>query len=182
LSLTAAQAAPGIQTAFESPIEGQVASGIALIQGWAFTESATSSLSEVRLLIDDQPSTLIPCCSVRGDVRAAFPEQPNAFLSGWGAVFNYGNLTEGFHTIGVRISSSTGEVVTFRHGISAVRIGGFAFVDEFSLANATARIEGEEIVLSGVHVRDSASQQTRTITTRLQWLQPAQALRIVASQ
>jgi len=54
-------------------------------------------------------------------------------------------------------------------------------VDQFHLSGATAHLEGEEIVLSGVVIRDKVSQQTKTIEVRLRWFQPAQALEIVAS-
>jgi len=45
----------------------------------------------------------------------------------------------------------------------------------------TARIDGEEIVLSGMEVRDKASQQLKVIEVRLRWFQHSQALGIVAS-
>jgi hypothetical protein len=74
-----------------------------------------------------------------------------------------------------------GTSLTETHTVHVVRIGGFAFVDQFDLTAATARIEGEEIVLTGVRVRDKATQQTRAITVRLRWSLASQALTIVES-
>jgi hypothetical protein len=71
--------------------------------------------------------------------------------------------------VGVRLGDSTGTSLTETHNVNVVRIGGFAFVDQFDVSTATARIDGEEIVLTGVRVRDSATQQTWTITVRLRW-------------
>ena len=66
--------------------------------------------------------------------------------------------------------------------VQTVRIGGFAFVEyQCDLSSATARIEGEEIILSGVLVRDKATQHTKTITVRVHWVQDLQSLGIIAS-
>ena len=175
------QAAPGITAAFESPGEGEAASGVAIIRGWAFTDTPGAALTEVQLLLDGQPSGSIPCCSGRQDVAAAYPKSANALTSGWGLTFNYGNLAEGAHIVGVRLGDSAGTSVTETHNVNVVRIGGFAFVDQFDLSAATARIEGEDIVLTGVRVRDKATQQTRTVTVRLSWSLASQALAIVSS-
>ena len=175
------QAAPGLTTFFESPEEGQVVSGVALSRGWAFPEEAQASIKEVRLLIDGQPGGTAPCCSGRGDVAAAFPSNPNALNSGWGMVFNYGILPSGVHTLGVQITDSTGAAQTSTHLVTVVKPGGFEFVDQFDLSGATARIDGENIVLSGVVVRDKASQQSKTVEVWLHWAESTQGLGIVAA-
>lgn len=175
------QAAPGILYAVESPGEGEAASGVAIIRGWAFTETPGATLTEVRLVLDGQPSGFIPCCSGRQDVATAFPASATAHNSGWGLTFNYGNLSDGPHTVGVRVGDSTGASLTETRNVNVVRIGGFAFVDQFDVSKATARIEGEEIVLTGVQVRDKATQQTRTITVHLRWSPASQTLAIVSS-
>jgi hypothetical protein len=64
---------------------------------------------------------------------------------------------------------------------TSLRLGGFTFLDQFDLTSASARIEGEDIVLSGVQVRDKASQQTKHIEVRARWFQNSQSLGIVAS-
>ena len=190
LAAASAQAAPGIVQVFESPEESQVVSGVAIIRGWAFADSPGASIREVRLAIDGQPGSTIPCCSERGDVAAAFPDNPNALSSGWGITVNYGNLPAGSHTTGVRLGDSTGASLTVNHGVTVVTVGGFAFLDQFDLSRATAHIvlvhprvppEHEEIRLEGVVVRDKATQQTKVVNVHLRWFQSAQALGIVSS-
>jgi hypothetical protein len=179
--LASAQAASVIVPYFEAPASEQIVSGIGLIRGWAFSEEATARISAIRLTTDSEPQGTIPCCSGRGDVATAFPGQPNALNSGWGATFNYGNLTSGTHTVGVQIEDSTGTAILLAHNVTVVRLGGYAFVDQFDLSSATARLEGEEITLSGVVVRDKASQQIKTIDVRLRWSQSSQGLEVVAA-
>jgi hypothetical protein len=181
LTVASVQAAPGLTTFFESPEEGQAVAGVALIRGWAFPEDAQTSIKEVRLLIDGQPGSTVPCCSGRGDVAAAFPSNPPALNSGWGMVFNYGVLSSGVHTLGVQITDSAGAAQTSTHLVTVVKPGGFEFVDQFDLSGATARIEGENIILSGVVVRDKASQQSKTVEVWLRWFESAQGLGIVAA-
>lgn len=179
--LASAQAASVIVPYFEDPVPEQIVSSIRIIRGWAFSEEANVRISTIRLTTYFDSQGTIPCCSGRGDVAAAFSEQPNALNSGWGATFNYGNLSSGPHTIGVQIEDSTGAAVSLAHNVTVVRLGGYAFVDQFDLSEATARIEGEDIVLSGVVVRDKASQQTKTIEVRLCWSESSQGLEIIAA-
>lgn len=138
-------------------------------------------LNEVRLMIDGIPSSTIPCCSQRSDVAAGYPGSANALNSGWGFTINYGNLSAGFHSIGVRLGNSMGASLTVNHEVIVVQVGGFEFLDQFDLSAATAQIQGEEIVLSGVQVRDKATQQTRVVTVRLRWFERSQSLGVVAS-
>lgn len=179
-----AQAAGEIRSNWESPEEGQVAAGLALVRGWAFPEQAAGddfdAVETMHLSIDGTPAGTVPCCTYRDDVRATFPTLTNGF-SGWGMQLNYGNLTPGMHTLTLRLETSTGMTQTLTRTVHTLRIGGFTFVDQCDVSGATARIEGEEVVLSGVRVRDKASQQTKVIEVRLRWFQHAQALGIVAS-
>jgi len=179
---TPAEAAPGIIAAFESPEANQIAAGVGVFRGWAFPDSPGASMTEVRLVIDETMDGTVPCCSARGDVAAAYPDTATALTSGWGAVFNYGVLSAGSHTLGVQLTDSTGATFLDSHGITVVKIGGFEFLDQLNLSGATTRLEGGEIVVEGVQVRDKMSQQGKIITMRLRWLQSAQALGIVASQ
>lgn len=176
-----AQAAPTVVAAFESPEANHIAAGVGVVRGWAFADTTGAAITEVRLVIDGITNGTVPCCSARGDIAAAYPGNPNALNSGWGATFNYGLLSSGFHTFGVQITDSAGASFSDSHGVTAVKIGGFEFLDQFTPSGATARIEGEDIVLEGIQGRDQASQQTRVVNVRLRWLQSAQALGIVAS-
>ena len=67
------------------------------------------------------------------------------------------------------------------HGVTVVKVGGFTYLDQFDVSGATAQIQGEAIVMSGVLVRDAVSKQTRVVTVRLRWFQSTQALGIVAA-
>lgn len=164
--LGSAQAASAFVPYFEDPAPDQIVSGIRLIRGWAFSEDPGARISSIRLMTDMDSQGTIPCCSGRGDVAAAFPGQPNALNSSWSATFNYGNLPSGPHTIAVQIKDSIGAAVALAHPVTVVRLGGFAFVDRFDLSGATARIDGQEIELRNVRIRDKATQQEKTIMVR----------------
>jgi glucose/arabinose dehydrogenase len=176
-----AHASPSVVAAFEGPEAGQIAAGIGVLRGWAFADMPGAAITEVRLVIDGIAQGTVPCCSARGDIAAAYPGNPSALTSGWGATFNYGILTPGFHIFGVQITDSVGASFSDSHGVTVVKIAGFEFLDQVNLSGATARREGEDIVLEGVQGRDQASQQTHVVTMRLRWLPSAQALSIVAS-
>lgn len=176
-----ATAAPGIRGFFDNPGQNQPVSGIGLVQGWAFAEESGATITEVRQATDGQPGVNIPCCSVRSDVAAAFPDNPNAVNSGWGATFNYGLLASGRHRMSVQIADSIGDSLTFDHDVTVTSLGGFEFLDLFDVSGATARIEGEEILIEGVIIRDQISQQTKIIDVRLRWFVSSQSLVIVSS-
>ena len=180
-AVATAQSTAAILGMIESPGMGQVSAGIGVLRGWAFSGDSGATIRTIQAFVDGQAIGTLPCCSARGDVAALFPNYPFAVNSGWGAAVNYGVLTTGPHTISVQITDSREVTQTFDRGIEIIRIGDAVFVDEVSLADATARIEGEEIVLSGVHVRDKTTQETRVVTLRLRWFDNSQSLGIVAS-
>lgn len=179
--LVNAEAASGVVGLIESPESGQTTSGIGVFRGWAFAMDPAATIREIRLLVDGQPLFPILCCTDREDVAVAFSGNTNARNSGWGMPVNYGNLSTGSHSLGVRIEDSLGGTRIFEQGIAVIQVGGFPFLDQVSLSGATAQIEGEDVVLSGVQVRDKASQQIRVITIRLRWFQGSQSLVIVSS-
>ena len=106
---------------------------------------------------------------------------PKARHSGWGLTFNYGLLPSGPHTFEVQLEASSGAVRSLTHPVSVVRLGEFAFLDQFDLSGATVRREAEEVVLAGVRIRDKASQQSKRVTVRLRWFEGRQGLGIVAA-
>jgi hypothetical protein len=176
-----AQATASIFGMIESPGVGQTISGISVLRGWAFPTAPEATIHTVLVSIDGQSLGTLACCAVRGDVAALFPDYPAAVNSGWGAVVNYGGLETGSHTISVQITDSRGITQTFDRGFETIRIGDAIFVDDLSLADATVRIEGDDIVVSGVRVRDKATQEAYLVTLRLRWSDSSQALGIVAS-
>ncbi len=184
-----AQAAQSIFSNFESPNEGQLASGIGILRGWSFAEVPPDRWQRYRipsarpthLVVDGKVYNRITCCANREDVAAAFPDKAHAIISGWAMQLNYGEFDPGEHTLSVELQASDGAKQTLTRRVTTIRLGGFRFLDQFYLAGANAHIEGEEIVLSGVQVRDKASQQTKVIEVRLRWFQHSQSLGIVAS-
>jgi hypothetical protein len=179
--LVNAEAASGVVGLIESPALGEVTSGIGVFRGWTFAEDLSATIKEIRMLVDGQPLFPILCCTEREDVVAVFSGNPNARDSGWGMPVNYGNLSTGSHTLGIQVEDSLGASRTFERGIEVIQVGGFPFLDQVSLSSAAIHIEGDDVILSGVQVRDKSSQQTRIITIRLRWFQSSQSLVIVSS-
>jgi len=176
-----AYAASKIIAFLESPEGGQSASGISVLRGWAFDEDGQATVRTVRLTVDNVPVLVIPCCTGRQDVAAVFPQNRNAADSGWGLTVNYANLSAGSHTIGVEIESSAGAVLSTTRQVSVAKVAGFDYIDLVDFSKATARIEGDDIIISGVRVRDFTSQQTKTVQLRLRWVVNSQSLGIVAA-
>ena len=176
-------AAEGLTSFYEAPRSRARVASIGVIRGWAFPDDPDDTIETVTVQFDDYPPGGAPCCSTRLDVAGHFPGQANAELSGWGLVMNYGLLPEGDHTLTVQIATAAGVVLPPEtHTITTARLGGYAYVDRFDLSLAEVELVGEEIILSGVEVRDSATQQTQEIEVRMQWSQTAQALVIVDTE
>ena len=170
----------GIIAFYEAPGNRARVAGIGLIRGWAFPNDPTDEIASVSVQIDDTLRESAPCCSSRQDVALVYPDAPD---SGWGLVFNYGNLPEGEHALTVHIETEAGVVAAPEtHTVTTSRLGGYAFVDRFDLSGAEVLLDGEAIVLSGVKVRDAATRATQTIEVELQWSVAAQGLVIVSSE
>jgi hypothetical protein len=179
--VAATHAAAGIIALVESPQEGQVVSGVGVMRGWAFSETAEAAIEEVQFLVDGQPVGVIPCCAQRGDIAAAFPSYPTTINSGWGLLFNYGLLEAGPHTIGVSLRDTAGAVRTLTRNMTVIKPGNFEFLDHFDFSEATAYIAGEEIVVEGVWVRDQLTQEVKNIDARFRWVESTQALILVSA-
>ena len=183
LSPASVTANDGIMKGWEAPEAGEAVAGVRLIQGWAFPEEATDAIASVTVDIGDTRQEDAPCCSTRPDVVGEFPDQANAELSGWGLVFNYGNLPEGEHALTVHIETEAGIVAAPEtRTVTVSRLGGYAFVDRFDLSGAEVDLVGEELILSGVVVRDSQTQETQAIEVRLRWSAATQGLVIVGTE
>lgn len=167
----------------EGPADNQPVSGIGIIRGWAFSDTAGVQIQQITLTIDGEEVTAIPCCSVRADVTAAFPQFPtdNTRNSGYGLTFNYGLLSEGPHAIQVSIQDSSGAQFDQTHQVTVAKPGGFEFIDQADLTTANASRQGQELLIEGLKVRDQATQQQRTINARLQWFQNTQALGVIGA-
>ena len=175
-------ASTGIRAVYEVPADQAAVAGIGLIGGWAFPLDPTDAIATVTVELGDDRQESAPCCATRPDVARAYPDDARAALSGWGLVFNYGHLEEGEHDLTARIVTEAGVAYAETHTVRVARLGGSVYVDRFDLSGAEVELEGEEIVLSGVEVRDSASQAWATIDVRLHWSAATQGLAIVDSE
>ena len=182
LSPASVTANEGLEQGWEAPGAGEAVAGVSLLRGWVFPEDESDEIASVTVTIDGTVTERAPCCSARPDVAGAFPAQANAELSGWGLVYNYGNLSDGQHHLVTQVTTAAGVVAApVERTVTVARLGGYAFVDQFELSGATVDVVGEEILLNGVVVRDSASQQTQTIGVRLRWAVAPQGLVIVGT-
>lgn len=173
--------APAIRAAVEGPEPGPV-SGIGEIRGWTFSARKNVTIDKVTILVDGAPIADAPCCSERNDVSAAFPEfnLDQTRNSGWGIAFNWGILSSGSHIVQAQIRNTSGELLTTEPiPVTVVRPGDFEYLDQFSLAEATAQVQGDELVVENAVVRDKASQQQNKIAARLQWSFSSQSLQTV---
>ena len=182
LSPPSVTATEGLTKDYEAPADQARVAGIGLIRGWAFPDDPRDTIDTVSVQIGPTLQESAPCCSTRPDVAAAFPDQTNAELSGWGLVFNYGRLPEGTQPVTAQITTTAGLTHTETHTAVVARLGGYEFVNHFDLSGAEVELVGEEIILSGVEVRDSATQETQTIEVRLRWSRATQGLVIVDTE
>ena len=168
----------------EVPQAEQAVSGIDLIAGWAVVTQVGAFIAPVELFIDGISRGAVPCCSERGDVQAAFRQLPalNTLRSGWGLLFNWNVLATGEHTIRVEIQTSSGAVFsTPLRTVTVVKPGGSEFLSAFDVSGATTRIDGAEIIVEGLVVRDKSSGDQKTIDVRLRWFENTQRLGVVES-
>ena len=179
LLLLYSSADAAIRAAFESPADAQPVAGVTTVRGWAFETETDSHIRSVTLIIDGTLRQEMPCCADRDDISRAFPAFPaeQTLSSGWGTTFNWGVLSAGVHTLRVEIESTSGErFSTETRTVTVVKPGDFEFLDAFDLSAADASIVGSQLVLKGVKVRDTASQQTKTVDVRFRWFENSQSL------
>ena len=174
-----------IEMSFEGPGDTQSVAGLGVIRGWSFDARLGQQIKALKLFIDDAQVLRIPCCSPRGDVQAGFPQLPaqNTLNSGWGTAVNWGALASGTHVVQLRAESTSGQTLaTDRHTVTTVRFADFSFVDLLSLAHAAVWIDGNDLVVERVVVRDKNSQRQAQVTMRLRWLSNEQSFRVVATE
>ena len=90
----------------ENPSDGDTVFGITTIHGWAIDGKG---IKKVELFVDDQYVCDIPYGSSRKDVQNVYPNYPSSENSGFGMIFNYSLLSEGLHTIKVKLHNLNGE-------------------------------------------------------------------------
>lgn len=112
----------------ENPKDGESVFGITTIHGWALDGKG---IKKVELFIDDQYICDIPYGSTRKDVQKAYPNYPLGENSGFATIINYALLTEGLHTIKVRLHNLDGEIKDLSTNILVEKFHG-EFVSEMN--------------------------------------------------
>ena len=99
--------ADDLQIVLEEPVDGQAASGVSNIRGWAI---ASEGVDRIEVFIDGVFEFEVPYGGERKDVENAYPGVTNSLTSGFGQTFNYGLLRAGTHTMTARAVSSAGVI------------------------------------------------------------------------
>jgi hypothetical protein len=147
-----------ITSILEEPGNTQVVSGIRNVRGWAF--SGSGSIEHVEMFIDGVSNTTIPCCSARGDVKAAIPTAPDE--TGFSAVWNWGLVSNGQHDVIVRITDSLGTSVDRAVTITVQNLQDpavGAFLQNEDLTSATCIRSGNGFCCNNVQVSGKTNHQ-----------------------
>jgi len=159
-----------IQLTLENPPANKAVSGIGILSGWVFPTTSGAEITRLLQRLDGTPGGDVPCCSDRADVARAFPDRPQARLSGFGAPINFNLLPAGSHALGVEAQDSTGAVRIIDNQVAVVKIGGFEFIDQFDLSAAQVSINGTNVEIDNLTIRDKATQQVRQgINVQFAW-------------
>ena len=162
----------------ENPGQGDTASGVTAISGWAYsTEGADVT---VKLRVNGEVRETIPCCGPREDVKYHHSDAP--LETGYGLLFNYGRLPAGVHTVGVEVSADGEETMVVDHAVTVVVPADSEFLSAVDLSGASASIEGDNIVVSGLEVTDKDSGDMMTVDVHLNYKTGLQSFQITESQ
>lgn len=136
-------AAQDLKVVLEEPVDGEVASGISNIRGWAI---ASEGISTIEIFIDGQFAFTVPYGGERKDVENANPDVANSLDSGFGQTWNYGLMAKGTHTLTARAISSTGNITEDSHQFTVVGLPESFYPKENSpsLQGASVRVEEQE--------------------------------------
>jgi hypothetical protein len=171
---------------FESPAADETVAGVLLIRGWAYDTVSGVQISSVELFIDDVLQGNIACCTTRGDVQAAFPNDANAENSGFGLTINWGELSAGPHTIRVEVRTTAGETfVSDTRNITVVRLGDFSFLNQFNadVNQAFAQVEEDNtICVENVEITDKSSGTTKFVKGIFRWQEACQCLILISTE
>ena len=159
-----------------NPAQGDTASGITAISGWAYSTQGAAVTVKKRL--NGETKEEIPCCGPRSDVKDVHADAP--LETGFGLLFNYGNLPAGVHTIGVEVSADGEETMVVDHAVTVVVPADSQFLSAVDLSEASVSKKGNTIVVSGVKVTDSSGMATVDID--LNYKTGSQSFQITSAQ
>lgn len=92
----------------EAPSVSESYSGVGTLRGWAIAEEG---INNIEVYINGTFFQNAPYGGKRGDVANVYPEIEEASDSGFALAFNYGNLSEGSHTVRVVATTKSGRQV-----------------------------------------------------------------------
>lgn len=105
LCLSASLPAGTIQYAVEEPVANNTYSGVGNVRGYAVS---TAGIERVELYVDGVFKTNIPWGGARKDVGNAYPSYPDSSQSGYSMAYGYMNLSDGNHTIKIKVVDNDG--------------------------------------------------------------------------
>ncbi len=147
----------------ENPADGQRASGVLPIYGWAIDRKG---ITKIELLIDDQWIADIAYGGTREDIKNAYPDYPNAENSGFATIWNYSALTTGDHSLKVRAHNQDGETKDLDASVTVTKFHGDV-VDKMSPGSRLLR--GNSVTSDGV---------TKRYTIKIEWSDTLQGFEI----
>lgn len=175
-----------LKTSLESPLNNETVAGVAVIRGWAYDTGSGVQISSIELFVDGVSRGNIACCTTRGDVQAAFPNDTNAGNSGFGLTINWGELSAGAHTIRIEIRASTGtSVASDTRTVTVVKLGNFSFLNQFTVDIDTsfAQVEeGNTLCVENVQITDKTSGATKLVKGIFRWQEACQCLILLSTE
>lgn len=150
LLLAVAPVQAEIEANLDSPASGPLA-GNDLLSGWAFAtvDGATVPVT-VTVFIDGVDQDEVLCCGQRADVQALVPGAP--LNTGFAGLVPYGELAQGPHTIGVRITAEGCDDVIINRSIQVIKPGNASFIQNLDFSGATFTGLSDGFDATGVEV------------------------------
>lgn len=166
--------ADDLQIMLEEPVDGQAASGVSNIRGWAI---ASEGVDRIEVFIDGVFEFEVPYGGERKDVENAYPGVTNSLTSGFGQTFNYGLLGAGTHTMTARAVSSAGVIAEDSAQFTVARFpeSFYPEADSPSLQGVTVTVDEtqEQITIANLRLADD---EKRTVVVA--WLTASQSFQI----
>ncbi len=161
--------AEDIVVALEEPADGAIATGVSNLRGWAVGKFG---IERVELLIDGEYRFDLPYGGKRKDVGGSY-DYPDDDNSGFSMAFMYSRLEPGEHTITVRAWDRYFNYQETESTFEVVRFGDGSWVDGMDLSQASAAIDGNDVVLINAMLNEEPYNM------RLRWVTQTQQPEIV---
>ena len=160
------------RVALEEPVAREIHTGVGNIRGWAV---ASDGITKVEIWIDGVYAFDAPYGGARGDVGSAFPDVEDSENSGFGAAFNYSNLSAGSHSIKAVAYTGAGETKESTKRFEVVRFPSpyIAAADAVDLNAASCSVESDEITIVDALIEDDVYNLT------LKWRTAEQGFEII---